>query len=242
VKRRRHRWMFAALCGVFLAGCSTSPGKPGPHSEKLAPNAVMDFSVLYGENCAACHGADGRGGPAIALADPVYLGIVDDATMRKVTVNGIHGTAMPAFAHSAGGLLTEQQVDVIISGIRTRWGKPGILDGANVPSYAAKSPGDAARGAGVYKTFCESCHGANGRGGPKGSNITNGSFLSLMSDQGLRTVVIIGRPELDAPDWRADVAGKPMSEQEVSDVVGWLTAQRVQDPGQPYANSPAAPQ
>ena len=71
----------------------------------------------------------------------------------------------------------------------------------------------------------------------KGSSITDDSFLALVSDQGLRTLVITGRPELGAPDWRGDVSGKPMSDQEVTDVVAWLTSKRVQNPGQPYAAS-----
>jgi len=54
----------------------------------------------------------------------------------------------------------------------------------------------------AYKTYCESCHGPSGRGGQKGSAITDDSFLALVSDQELRTVVIVGRPELGAPDWR----------------------------------------
>jgi hypothetical protein len=52
------------------------------------------------------------------------------------------------------------------------------------------------------------------------------SFLNLVSDQYLRTIVIVGRPELGAPDWRGNVPGKPMSQQDVSDVVAWLSAQR----------------
>jgi len=107
---------------------------------------------------------------------------------------------------------------------------------------AAKSAGDAGRGELAYKTYCESCHGAEGRGGQKGSAITDGAFLALVSDQGLRTVVINGRPELNAPDWRGNVPGKPMAEQEVTDVVAWLASKRVRNPGQPYPaaqNTPA---
>ena len=84
------------------------------------------------------------------------------------------------------------------------------------------------------ETFCQSCHGEDGRGGPKGSAITNDSFLALTSDQGLRTIVIAGRPELGAPDWRGYLAGRPMSDQEVTDVVSWLASHRVPAPGQPY--------
>jgi len=137
-------------------------------------------------------------------------------------------------------MLTDKQVDAIVKGIRTNWGKPGVLDAANPPSYVAKASGDASRGALAYKNYCASCHGPDGRGGPKGSSITDTSFLALVSNQGLRTVVIAGRPELGAPDWRGNVPGKPMSEQEIGDVVAWLESQRVQNPGQPYPVSNSA--
>jgi cytochrome c oxidase cbb3-type subunit III len=249
VNRLRHRWvlassigtlacaLFAAAGAMFLEGCNTSPGKPTAGSETIAPNDVLDFGVLYAENCAGCHGAEGRGGAALALDNPVYLAIVDDGAMRKVITNGVRGTSMAAFAQSAGGMLTDKQIDVIARGIRTHWSQRGNLDAANLPSYAAKSAGDAVRGEAAYKTYCESCHGAGGHGGPKGSAITDDSFLALISDQGLRTVVITGRPELGAPDWRGNVPGQPMSDQEVTDVVAWLASRRVQTPGRPYAAS-----
>jgi mono/diheme cytochrome c family protein len=129
---------------------------------------------------------------AIALADPVYLAIADKEAMRKVIANGVRGTSMPAFAQSAGGMLTDKQVDVITSEIRSRWSRPGILDGANPPSYAAKSAGNAQQGEVVYRTYCASCHGPAGQGGPKGSSITNDSFLALVTNQRLRTIVIAG--------------------------------------------------
>jgi mono/diheme cytochrome c family protein len=203
----------------------------------LAPNEVLDFETLYSDNCAGCHGAEGRGGAAIALSNPVYLAIVDDKAMRKVIASGVRGTAMPAFVQSSGGMLTDKQIDVISGGIRSRWSKQGILTDATPPSYAATSAGDVSRGELAYKTYCESCHGVSGAGTAKGSAVTNDSFLALMSDQGLRTVVITGRPELGAPDWRRNVPGKPMSNQEVTDVVAWLVSRRVQNPGQPYAVS-----
>ena len=173
----------------------------------------------------------------MALASPVYLAIADDTAIRKVIANGVRGTAMPAFAESSGGMLTDKQIDVITNGIRTRWSQRGILDAANPPSYATKSTGDARRGEDAYKTYCESCHGPGGSGGAKGSSITDDSFLALVSDQGLRTAVIMGRPELGAPDWRGNVPGKPMSEQEVTDVVAWLASQRTKNPGRPYSAS-----
>jgi cytochrome c oxidase cbb3-type subunit III len=233
----RHLCLLAAVAAIVASGCGAPHGEPSKDSEVLAPNEVMDFATLYSENCAACHGAQGRGGAAIALNDPVYLAIADDTAIRKVIAKGVQGTAMPAFAQSAGGMLTDAQIDVITKQIRSRWSKQGILDAATLPSYAAKSAGDAQRGGVAYQTYCESCHGPGGAGGRKGSAITDDSFLALVSDQGLRTIVITGRPELGAPDWRGDVPGRPLSDQDITDVVAWLTSHRVQNPGQPYAAS-----
>lgn len=226
---------FLAIAGLLLSACGKPHGQPERNAEELAPNQVLEFATLYSENCAACHGENGRGGAAIALADPVYLALADDRTIHNVISNGVRGTAMPAFAESAGGLLTDNQIDVITQQMRSRWSKPGTLDGTSQPRYAAKSAGDPQRGQAAYKMYCESCHGPDGHGGPKGSAITNDSFLALVSDQGLRTIVIAGRPELGAPDWRGNVRGKPMSDQEVTDVVAWLVSSRVESPGQPYS-------
>jgi mono/diheme cytochrome c family protein len=170
----------------------------------------------------------------------VYLAIVDDRSMRATIADGVRGTSMPAFAQRAGGMLTDEQIDALVSGIRSRWSRPGALAGANPPSYAATSAGDVHRGGAAYQTFCQSCHGTDGQGGARGSAITNDSFLALTSDQGLRTIVIAGRPELGAPDWRSYVPGRPMSDQEVTDVVSWLASYRVATPGQPYGAARSA--
>jgi cytochrome c oxidase cbb3-type subunit 3 len=226
---------FLAVAAILFSACGAPHGQPHGNAETLAPSEVTDFGALFSADCAGCHGENGRGGAAIALANPVYLAIADDHTIRNVIANGVRGASMPAFAENAGGMLTNQQIDVIAQQIRARWSEPGVLDGANPPGYAAKSAGYSQRGQAAYKTYCESCHGADGRGGPKGSAITNDSFLALISDQGLRTVIITGRPELGAPDWRGNVHGKPMSDQEVTDVVAWLASHRVEAPGQPYS-------
>ncbi|MGA9474186.1 MAG: cytochrome c [Terriglobales bacterium] len=224
-----------AVCLMLLAGCSAPNGEPQINSEPVAPNQVSDFETLYAQNCAGCHGAQGRGGAAIALANPVYLSIVDETTMRSIVAKGVRGTSMPAFAQPAGGMLTEQQIEVIASGIFSRWGSKQVLDGANPPSYAAKTAGNVDHGQLVFGTYCASCHGSEGGGTGKGSAITNDSFLALVSDQELRTIVITGRPELGAPDWRGNVPGRPMTDQEITDVVAWLASRRAQNPGQPYS-------
>src|ERR1700730_16893343 len=235
MKRIRTLSALAILSLVMLAACSTPDGEPRANSEPVAPSQVVDFDTLYAQNCAGCHGAQGSGGAAIAMVNPVYLAIVDETTMRNVVANGVRGTSMPAFAQRAGGILTEQQIEVITSGISSRWEHKEVLGADNPPSYAAKAAGNVDHGQLVFGKYCTSCHGSEGGGTPKGSAITNDSFLALVSDQGLRTIVITGRPELGAPDWRADVPGHPMTDQEITDVVAWLVSRRAPNPGQPYS-------
>src|SRR5215471_2655475 len=107
MRSARHlRVLAAGTFAALLTGCGTPRGQPRPGSEALAPNAVMDFHALYSSNCAGCHGEEGRGGAAIGVGDPVYLALVDDGALRNVIGKGVPGTSMPAFAHSAGGMLT----------------------------------------------------------------------------------------------------------------------------------------
>jgi cytochrome c oxidase cbb3-type subunit III len=229
------------LTSLNVSGCGDAPGQRGANEASITPSAISDFSVLYRANCAGCHGVEGEGGAAVALANPVYLAIVDDVTLRRVISSGIHGTSMPAFAQSAGGMLTDKQVDTIVKGIRENWSRADALQGAVPPPYSSAESGDGSRGAEVYATHCQACHGIGGRGGQKASSIVDGSLLALLSDQELRTIVIVGRPELGAPDWRGDLPGKPLSAENVSDVVTWLASQRPQFPGQPYTSSATSP-
>ena len=220
----------SAMTLLLCAGCKP-PGKPTAADIELRPEEVRDFATLYQQNCAGCHGQEGKGNPALPLANPVYWSIASDDTIRLVTASGIRGSLMPAFAKSAGGALTDQQIEMLVREMRTRWAKAKV---PGAPAYAATEPGDAVRGAAAYEAFCAGCHGPEGKGTKKGSSIVDDSFLALVSDQNLRTTVIAGRPDLGHPDWRNYVSNRPMTPQEVTDVVAWLVAQRKANPGRPY--------
>jgi cytochrome c oxidase cbb3-type subunit III len=224
----------ASILALGFAGCNSLPGHPTTADYPLRPSAVTDYSELYSENCAGCHGADGKLGAAYALNNPVYLSIVDDKTLISIIARGVDGTAMPPFAENAGGSLTDEQIAIVVGGMRKQWAREGAAEGA--PSYAANGAGDPGNGANVFETFCASCHGADGKGGAVRGSIVDGSFLALTSDQDLRAIVIAGRPDLGHPDWKDYVAGQPMTAQQVSDVVAWLASKRPAMPrGASYA-------
>ena len=223
---------------IVFGGCSRLSGKPGPDAEVRRPDQLLDANVLFSQNCAGCHGIGGQHGPALDLSNPLYLAIVDDNALRTTISQGRPGTAMSAFAQHAGGMLTDEQINSIVSGIRERWGQHGTLPGANTPPYAPVLRGDPERGQATYATFCAACHGIDDKGGPKAGSVTTGAYLSLISDQGLRTIVIAGRPDFQMPDWRGNVPGRPMTDQEITDVVAWLASQR---PHNPFALNPTNP-
>lgn len=235
-----------SLC---LAGCERVPGRPGPGPEIGRPEAELNFAVLYKDNCAGCHGNNGRDGAAISLANPVYIAITRDH-LHDIISKGVSGSLMPAFGKSFGGMLTDQQVSVIAQGIVQQWGSANALGGQSAPAYAPSLKGDVKRGQQVFSDSCARCHGANGEGAkmdagsqtaPTGSgktgSIVDGSYLALLSDQNLRSIAIAGRPDQGMPDWRGDGA-HPLTDQQITDIVAWIESHRVADPGQPYPAHP----
>jgi cytochrome c oxidase cbb3-type subunit 3 len=220
---RAHVLLLASCIAVL--GCGPLPGHPKPGPEVPRPESVVDFATLYRQNCSACHGAEGMNGPSYPLANPTYQALVDEQVLRDVITHGDPGTLMPAFAISAGGSLTDQQVDALVQGMRAAWYKSGAPRAADAPPYKVIKPADTAHGQQVYSTYCASCHGT-GTGKSKAGSVTEPAFLALVSDQALRTIVIAGRPDIGQPDYRNVMPGHPMSDQEVTGVVGWLSSQR----------------
>ncbi|MCC0031354.1 MAG: cytochrome-c oxidase, cbb3-type subunit III [Brucellaceae bacterium] len=120
--------------------------------------ALMDVAMpgahrLFEDNCAACHGASGQGGPGFpVLADQTWLWSDDPEEIAKTIRHGINAddpdtryAEMPAFD----------------------W--MGRADRAALAGYVAALPGgiadEANPGAQLFADNCVACHGDGGRGG-----------------------------------------------------------------------------
>ena len=130
----------AGLCALVLSGCANAPGRPLESDTPIVPSQISDFSVLYNQNCAGCHGATGTGQPGVfpPLANnPVVNGpadkviaIVNGGLTTPITVNGANFSgSMPAWK----GNLTPAQIADVLTYVRSAWGnKAGPVTTAQV--------------------------------------------------------------------------------------------------------------
>ena len=125
---------------------------------ELQQFAMASGESAFGDNCATCHGAGGRGAKG-------YPTLADDAWLWSGTLEGIqytlqHGirheedpetrfSLMPAFGRDR--LLERQQIDDVVNHVLS-------LSGREVDEAASN------RGADIYAAQCASCHGDNGTG------------------------------------------------------------------------------
>jgi cytochrome c oxidase cbb3-type subunit 3 len=108
-------------------------------NEGLSSYTIASAKVLFGDNCAACHGSNGQGVPSfpvIADDDWLYGGAVE--TIEQTITGGRMGV-MPAHAK----LLSEDEVDKLAAAVMS--GNP-----AAEPLFMEKA--------------CFACHGPDGSG------------------------------------------------------------------------------
>jgi mono/diheme cytochrome c family protein len=109
-------WLAAVTAAALALGC-TSPGDdPGPP-------VPVDPGLIYTQNCARCHGADGRGDPQIKtllpvrnFADPAFQARANNEEIARVIMTG--KGQMPAF----GGALSAPKIQSLAGYVR-RLGK-----------------------------------------------------------------------------------------------------------------------
>ncbi|MDC7787534.1 cytochrome c [Rhodoplanes sp. TEM] len=129
---------------------------------------------LYGENCAICHGPEGRGNGAAApslgprprdlVADPFKFKTTPEgepptrADLHKVVADGLVASAMPGFR----GVLSDADIDAVLDHLGTL-GTPVADDDTprlRVPPRPPVTAATVARGAALYtEQGCGGCHG-----------------------------------------------------------------------------------
>jgi mono/diheme cytochrome c family protein len=228
--------LLCSVSALFQTACEKAPdgswrfiGQPKVENRWKPASEITDFTKLYTRNCLGCHSNSSETvSAAIALDNPTYLSILPEATLHSVIANGIKGTLMPGFAKSAGGELTNEQIDILVKGILAK--KPATPS-AGLPSYNA-APGNAENGKVLFaQSFAKDL--------PPEKTYLNPAFLGTVSDQYVRTLVIVGLPQLGFPDYRNFIPGRALTDQEVSDVVAFILSHRTNEFGQPLATTPA---
>jgi mono/diheme cytochrome c family protein len=86
--------------------------EPAPVASASDP---ANGAEVFALNCAVCHGTGAEGGAVGPTLISAEVQAKDDEQYRETIVNGITGTAMPAW----GARLSEQEVDDVIAFVRS---------------------------------------------------------------------------------------------------------------------------
>ncbi|MEO6029796.1 MAG: c-type cytochrome [Candidatus Binatia bacterium] len=188
------RRLCAAAAALASLLCSVSSAR--------AATAVETGGALYGKYCQLCHGAKLEGyaaDNAPSLSSPTFRSSASTAFLQAAIERGRAGTAMAGYGKAVGGPLEPAEVDALIAFIRGGAVAP--------PPLAAKaSTGDAKKGATVYATHCETCHGTATQRG-NAVHLANPMFLETASDAYLRVAIKEGRPGTAMESWNGRLSG-----------------------------------
>jgi cytochrome c oxidase cbb3-type subunit 3 len=162
----------------------------------LMARALATAGPLYGQNCQACHGAGGIGGPGFPrLSDGIWLwgGTAEEiATTLRVGINSAHPDThfaqMPAFGRDE--LLTHPEITVLTAYVQT------LAEGVIVD--------DPSEGAALFQTNCAACHGEDARGveGTGSPNLTDADWVYGGDATSIRQALIAGR-QGQMPSWQS---------------------------------------
>ncbi|MBB3236873.1 cytochrome-c oxidase, cbb3-type subunit III [Phyllobacterium endophyticum] len=120
-----------------------------------------DGRTLFGDNCAACHGANARGNKGFPnIADSPMLWGDDPQTVLQTVTAGINGAdpntrVSQMLAFGRDGMLTQEQVS-LLAGFVTSLSDPAMV--------TDKNKEDIAKGKDLFVTNCVACHGKDAKG------------------------------------------------------------------------------
>jgi alcohol dehydrogenase (cytochrome c) len=152
--------LFVVTAGAAFAQSDRAEAARNPMAGN--PAAIAAGKTLFGQACAACHGADARGDRGPSLTGNLTRGNVDGEVFLNIR-NGLRGTQMPGFSQ-----LTTDQTWQLVSFIRS----VGVAAPATVG--AENVAGNATAGKAVFegKGGCVGCHMVAGKGGLAGPDLS----------------------------------------------------------------------
>jgi mono/diheme cytochrome c family protein len=158
---------------------------------------------LFADNCSACHGQFGEGGPnpsrpgeiIVPISSAEFLKTRDDFTLRNIISQGQPNFGMSPFGSAYGGPLNDDQVDAIVAFIRGWENNPPVELPPEVSSGQA-----ALTGAQIFADVCARCHGPNGEGGI-GPAFNTVEFQNRYGDAALLDVINKGREATPMIAW-----------------------------------------
>ena len=151
---------------------------------------------LYGEYCAFCHGTFGEGGKNPARPDDIiaaissaeYLNTRENLTLFNIISQGQPNFGMSPFSSDYGGLLNEDQIDSIISYIRTWEDNPPV----DLPPEISRLQDELLGGQEIYDAVCTQCHREDDQA--IALNLADPEFQSRADDLVILETIRNGRP------------------------------------------------
>jgi len=228
---------FEQLFNKNCRGCHGQDGKMGP----APPLNDALFRAGISEKEIRTVLTSGRKGTLM----PAFLkenGGLLTAAQIDIMVNELKGIPYQVVQEGEGETV-KLRVTQDEKGKSPAWGTSGESP-RGAPPYPppAGETGDKDRGMKVFARACASCHGEDGKAGAgqgsesegkgqKSLRINDPAFLTLLSDQALRRLIITGRPDLGMPDYAGSKERggdfKPLSSPDVADLVALLGYWRV---------------
>jgi mono/diheme cytochrome c family protein len=143
------RWVALAGCITLLGGGlfgDLTPEHDTPNPEPNTVRSVGAGAALFGANCAACHGADGRGGGPMASTTPTRPADLRSGHLPSHTDGDLYywiGAGLPGGMPAWAGRLSETDRWNLVNFLRALDGRPVPPDSAapSAPAAASVIPG-----------------------------------------------------------------------------------------------------
>ncbi|MFC1997603.1 c-type cytochrome [Chloroflexota bacterium] len=187
--------------------------------------------IVFAQNCAACHGANGAGTLIAPALDSADLRANPREDTLELVNNGVADSLMAGW----NDMLSPAEIDSVVSLIY-RWPEmvqAGIVfpevEQISIPS----SPELIADGQQLFNIACKSCHGLDGYGSAMAPAVNNQIFLAETPDAAIYQIIAAGVPDTLMSAW-----GSRLADRDIQALVAFLRSMESSAPAivQPVLN------